>query len=61
MALNHIAQQYLRFLDAVQNAIIPAICSVFTVHVCVAAQNVHQLHGQIQLLCRWLPSGHIQL
>ena len=59
--LGHSAQKLLRFLYAVQHAIIPAVHALGILQVRSAVQHVHHSHGKIQLLCAGLASGHIQV
>ena len=58
--LHHVGHQLLAFVDAVQDAVVPAVGAVVAAEVAVAVQNIHHAHGQVQLILTGLAAGHVQ-
>ena len=59
--LHHVAQQFARFLDAGQLAVVPAVSAVFAGQIGGRIQNVHHVHGKIQLIDAGDSPAHVQL
>ena len=59
--LHHIADQVLALFNSVQYTVVAAVCSVFTEHIRVRIEDVHDSHGQIELLQAGFSPGHIQV
>ena len=59
--LHHIADQVLALFNSVQYTVVAAVCSVFTEHIRVRIEDIHDPHGQIQLLQAGFSPGHIQV
>ena len=58
--LHHVGHQLLALLNAVQNAVVPAVGAVLADQVALAVEHIHHAHGQVQLLLPRLAPGHIQ-
>ena len=61
VVLHHVAQKLAGFLNAGQLAVVPAVCTVFTGQIGRRIQNVHHMHGKIQLIQAGNTPAHIQL
>ena len=59
--LHHLPHQLLGFLNAVEHAVIAAVCAVRAGQIRITRQNIHHFHGQIQLLPAGLSSCHIEV
>ena len=57
----HARQQFFCFFQSVQHTVVAAIQSCNVFQVALAIQHVQHEHGQVELICAWLSSGHIQM
>ena len=61
IVFHHIAEQFAGFLDAGQLAVVTAIRAVLTGQIGGRIQNVHHVHGKIQLIDAGDTPAHVQL
>ena len=52
--------EFLAFVNAIQHAVVAAICAVLTGQVTFAVEHIHHVHGKIQLLLAGLAASHVQ-
>ena len=61
VVLHHVAEQDLRRMDAVEDAVVAAVRSVLAGQVRLGIEGVHQSHGQVQLFAARLAAGHVEI